>query len=127
MGCTRMAAGPNRAASLASRPKGLCDLHDATTSSAVVMIAHDQCIQAECIPTDRSTQFNERVTEPLRLLLQTDPLKYPHTRMRRDESILIIGAGPAGLTAAYELSKHGYTGTILEADDVVGGIARTVE
>src|SRR5688572_25945194 len=47
--------------------------------------------------------------------------------MSRNESILIIGAGPAGLTAAYELSKHGYTGTILEADDVVGGISRTVE
>ncbi len=41
--------------------------------------------------------------------------------------ILIIGAGPAGLTAAYELSRHGRVGTIIEADDVVGGIARTVE
>ncbi|HSI33161.1 MAG TPA: NAD(P)/FAD-dependent oxidoreductase [Tepidisphaeraceae bacterium] len=41
--------------------------------------------------------------------------------------ILIIGAGPAGLTAAYELSRHGVTGTIVEADVVVGGIARTVE
>ena len=43
------------------------------------------------------------------------------------ESIVIIGAGPAGLTAAYELSRHGRTGIILESDDVVGGIARTVE
>jgi protoporphyrinogen oxidase len=41
--------------------------------------------------------------------------------------IVIIGAGPAGLTAAYELSRHGKTGIILEADPVVGGIARTVE
>jgi protoporphyrinogen oxidase len=41
--------------------------------------------------------------------------------------ILIIGAGPAGLTAAYELSRHGYTGTIIESDDQVGGLARTVE
>ena len=40
---------------------------------------------------------------------------------------MIIGAGPAGLTAAYELSRHGYRGIILESDDVVGGIARTVE
>jgi protoporphyrinogen oxidase len=43
------------------------------------------------------------------------------------QNIVIIGAGPAGLTAAYELSKHGKTGIILEADNVVGGIARTVE
>ena len=40
---------------------------------------------------------------------------------------VVIGAGPAGLTAAYELSKHGLRGVILEADSVVGGIARTVE
>ncbi|MGH9243114.1 MAG: NAD(P)/FAD-dependent oxidoreductase [Acidimicrobiales bacterium] len=41
--------------------------------------------------------------------------------------IVIIGAGPAGLTAAYRLIKRGITSTVLEADTVVGGIARTVE
>ena len=40
--------------------------------------------------------------------------------------VVIIGAGPAGLTAAFELGKRGATATILEADDVVGGISRTV-
>src|SRR5664279_2853544 len=40
--------------------------------------------------------------------------------------VVIIGAGPAGLTAAYELAKRGQTSTVLEADDVVGGISRTV-
>jgi protoporphyrinogen oxidase len=39
--------------------------------------------------------------------------------------VVIIGAGPAGLTAAYQLSKRGVTSTVLEADDVVGGISRT--
>jgi len=38
---------------------------------------------------------------------------------------VIIGAGPAGLTAAYELSKNGISSTILEADEIVGGISRT--
>jgi protoporphyrinogen oxidase len=43
-------------------------------------------------------------------------------------NVVIIGAGPAGLTAAYELvERYGITSTILEADDVVGGISRTVE
>jgi protoporphyrinogen oxidase len=41
-------------------------------------------------------------------------------------SALIIGAGPAGLTAAYELSKLGMRSTLLEADDQVGGLSRTV-
>ncbi|MFI5396515.1 MAG: NAD(P)/FAD-dependent oxidoreductase [Candidatus Binatia bacterium] len=40
--------------------------------------------------------------------------------------VLIIGAGPAGLTAAYELSKLGKRSTLLEADDQVGGLSRTV-
>ncbi|TDI94036.1 MAG: NAD(P)/FAD-dependent oxidoreductase [Caldithrix sp.] len=39
---------------------------------------------------------------------------------------LIIGAGPAGLTAAYELSKLGCHSTILEAGEQVGGLSRTV-
>jgi protoporphyrinogen oxidase len=42
--------------------------------------------------------------------------------------IAIIGAGPAGLTAAYLLTKHGCSVVVLEADPVsVGGISRTVE
>jgi protoporphyrinogen oxidase len=44
-----------------------------------------------------------------------------------DLAPVIIGAGPAGLTAAYQLHKQGVSSVILEADDVVGGISRTVE
>ena len=44
-----------------------------------------------------------------------------------DLDVAIIGAGPAGLTAAYELVKRGGAPLVLEADDVVGGISRTVE
>jgi protoporphyrinogen oxidase len=40
---------------------------------------------------------------------------------------VIIGAGPAGLTAAYELSEKGHSAVVLEADHQVGGISRTVE
>ena len=39
---------------------------------------------------------------------------------------VIIGGGPAGLTAAYELSNHSVPAVVLEADSQVGGIARTV-
>jgi protoporphyrinogen oxidase len=42
--------------------------------------------------------------------------------------VVIIGAGPAGLTAAYELSKNGQRVVVLEADPCyVGGLSRTVE
>ena len=41
--------------------------------------------------------------------------------------VVVIGAGPAGLTAARELARHDVATTVLEADGVVGGISRTVE
>ena len=42
------------------------------------------------------------------------------------KSVVIIGAGPAGLTAAYQLCKAGIPSVILEKDVVVGGLSRTV-
>ena len=44
------------------------------------------------------------------------------------KTVIIIGAGPAGLTAAYELLKHPgeYRVVVLEASDCIGGISKTV-
>ncbi|OFY71369.1 MAG: FAD-dependent oxidoreductase [Bacteroidetes bacterium RIFCSPLOWO2_12_FULL_37_12] len=42
--------------------------------------------------------------------------------------VIIIGAGPAGLTAAYLLCKKGVPVTVLESDPVyVGGLSKTVQ
>jgi len=38
---------------------------------------------------------------------------------------LILGAGPAGLTAGYLLAKRGFPVVVFEAEDQVGGIAKT--
>ena len=50
-------------------------------------------------------------------------------RSQIDESdrTVVIGAGPAGLTAAWELTRNGRVALVLEEDPThVGGIARTV-
>jgi protoporphyrinogen oxidase/predicted dehydrogenase len=39
----------------------------------------------------------------------------------------ILGAGPAGLTAAYVLARRGRPAAVFEADGTVGGIAKTIE
>jgi protoporphyrinogen oxidase len=41
-------------------------------------------------------------------------------------SIAIIGAGPAGLTAAYQLVHKGFEVKVYEADGSVGGMAKTI-
>jgi protoporphyrinogen oxidase len=40
--------------------------------------------------------------------------------------VAVIGAGPAGLTAAYELSKAGVEVDVYEASEAVGGMAKTI-
>ena len=44
----------------------------------------------------------------------------------KDAGPVIIGAGPAGLTAAYQFGKHGVVTTVVEATSDIGGISRTV-
>ena len=52
----------------------------------------------------------------------SSPLEEPSTGGRT----IIIGAGPAGLTAAYELTKLDRRAVVYEQDDLVGGLSRTV-
>ncbi len=51
----------------------------------------------------------------------------PRWRRRHPQTTLVLGGGPAGLTAGYLLGKAGRDVIVLEADDQVGGLAKTVE
>ena len=46
---------------------------------------------------------------------------------RADAPVVVIGGGPAGLTAAYRLAQAGDPVVVVEQDTVLGGISRTVE
>jgi protoporphyrinogen oxidase len=43
------------------------------------------------------------------------------------KSVSVIGAGPAGLTAAYELTKKGFKVDVYEAGSEVGGLSRSFD
>jgi protoporphyrinogen oxidase len=58
--------------------------------------------------------------------MQTE-LKNTADQSVENQRCVIIGAGPAGLTAAHELLELGKSAIVLEADHQVGGISRTVE
>ena len=46
----------------------------------------------------------------------------PPVAQKKKERVAIIGAGPAGLSAAYDLAQDGYQVTIFEAQPVAGGM-----
>src|SRR5262252_3267354 len=54
-------------------------------------------------------------------------MQAPHASTKPDADVFVIGAGPAGLTAAYCLTKENPSVIVIEKDPVyVGGISRTV-
>jgi len=57
-------------------------------------------------------------------LSRSDRFSFLHLGKKR---IGIIGAGPAGLTAAYELVKAGHEVTVFEASGEVGGMSKTID
>jgi protoporphyrinogen oxidase len=47
--------------------------------------------------------------------------------MTERNPIVVLGAGPAGMAAAWRLSEKGFPVTVLEKDSTVGGMARTIK
>src|SRR5579871_7065769 len=53
------------------------------------------------------------------------PSPSPSPDITPEHPVVVLGAGPAGLTAGYLMAKHGKPVIVLESTDMVGGIART--
>jgi protoporphyrinogen oxidase len=54
------------------------------------------------------------------------PEAAPTIEITAERPVIVLGGGPAGLTAGYLLAKAGKPVVVLEAEDQVGGIAKTV-
>lgn len=49
---------------------------------------------------------------------------YPAVEAQRSERIAVVGGGPSGLSAAYQLRRRGYAVTLFEARTELGGLMR---
>ena len=52
--------------------------------------------------------------------------QYKYTRTSNPKTVIIVGAGMAGLSAAYELTKVGHNVKILEMQNRIGGRVKTL-
>lgn len=63
----------------------------------------------------------------------SDPSRYsdasPRTvkQLKDGDHIVVVGGGPAGLTSAYLLAQKGFSVTVFEGDDILGGISQTAQ
>lgn len=74
----------------------------------------------------RRCQLDEPVAIAALKRAAADHGMYPTPRpsARRPERVAVIGAGPAGLTAAHDLAQLGFQVTLLEEKDRLGGMLR---
>jgi protoporphyrinogen oxidase len=100
-----------------------------TIGFASPIIATSGSIKLRAGNPDRETRRQDSKPQ-----METHDLKIEHKgstetadRFSEAQHCVIIGAGPAGLTAAHELLEQGHSAVVLEADHQVGGLSRTVE
>jgi protoporphyrinogen oxidase len=59
--------------------------------------------------------------------IQTTPPGRTVNPLQQGDHVVVVGGGPAGLTAGYLLSQRGYRTTVYEADNILGGISQTAQ
>lgn len=57
-------------------------------------------------------------------MIESSPLPPAKFKITRTQKVAVVGAGPCGLTAAYDLASLGYAITVFEASGSAGGMLR---
>jgi len=106
--------------------EGYVIAHEKALSKIVEKIPLSLVTTLVCFHPERAGLDIDKVLEKIELMhtqyLKKEKRKKPTKKSK--EKIAVIGSGPAGLTAAYELAKKGYGITIYEALNEAGGMLR---
>ncbi len=86
----------------------------------------DAPCQTACVREDAGGGIRIRDLERAALAYGAGAATGTPMRRHKPGSIVVVGAGMCGLSAAYELARKGYSVTVFEAADQVGGRARDV-
>ena len=88
----------------------------------------DHLCQLVCTRLDYEGCINIREVKRLAVLNGMDGYRARWTvpEVRRKERVAVVGAGPAGLSAAYFLAREGFSVTVFEREADAGGVVRYV-
>ena len=95
-----------------------------TLPGSLGRICHHPC-EGECRRNDVDGAVNIRAIKRFAADICKDEPDYGPVPKTRGKKVAIIGGGPAGLTAAFDLSKDGFDVTIFEKNDACGGAIYT--
>ena len=102
--------------------KVLFDNNPLSSVCAIVCPHEDQC-KGNCIRGIKSEpvsfcEIEEYISNEYLYNLKFEDIE------KKDESIAIIGAGPAGITLSIILARRGYKVTLFDAHEKIGGVLR---
>lgn len=99
-------------------------LQDNPLAAVLCKTCYHYC-EEDCVMGGRGTPIAIRQLKRAALELGKSDLLY-EPRPPRHERIAVVGGGPAGLMAAWELSLRGYSVTVFEAEKFLGGQIETI-
>ncbi|MCI4358620.1 MAG: FAD-dependent oxidoreductase [Thermoplasmata archaeon] len=99
-------------------------LRENPLGSTLCKVCYHYCEEA-CIMADRGIPIAIRQLKRAALDIGKSDLAYVPSAPR-NQRIAVVGAGPAGLMAAWELGLRGYTVTVFEEEPYLGGQVGTI-
>jgi NADPH-dependent glutamate synthase beta subunit-like oxidoreductase len=99
-------------------------VQDNPLATSLCKVCYRYC-EESCVITKKGVPIAIRQLKRAALELGNSDLAYVASRPK-GQRVAVVGGGPAGIMAAWELGIRGYSVTVLEQEDLSGGLMRTI-